>query len=289
MFICNPVGFHVECLLLFQFSILDVDAIAHVASPTNYYPEDPIREVINPSVDGTLSLLHSAHKYGKNVKHVVVTSSIVSVISNDVDHPYLFTEKDWNDAAFEKVRHWKKGDPVDGPLAYAASKNEAERALWKFHKDVSPKFTINAVLPAANFGKLIPAPKSAGEITGSPSLIALYYTGKMTNLTFVYSGMAYVSVEDTALAHVRAIERGSETNGKRFILCAGTYDSQQIVDILRKHYPERKDIIPEGTPGNYQPRDQLLDGSKATKVLGIQYKGLEESVIELTDSIKHVF
>lgn len=271
-----------------NLDILDVDAIAHVASPTSFYPEDPIRDVVNPAVNGTLSLLQSAHKYGENVKHVVVTSSVVSVASEDVDHPYIFTGKDWNDAAFEKVRHWKKGDPVDGSLSYAASKNQAERALWKFHKDVSPKFTINAVLPSVNMGKVIPAPNSAGELTGSPSLIALYYTGKMTDLTSIHSVMAYVNVEDVALAHVRAIERGSETDSERFILSAGTYDSQQIVDILRKHYPARKDIIPEGTPGKYQPRDQLLDCSKATKVLGIQYKSLEESLIELTDSIKHV-
>jgi nucleoside-diphosphate-sugar epimerase len=254
-----------------------------------FNPEDPIRDVVNPAVNGTISLLQSAHKYGKHVKHVVVTSSVVSAASKEVDHPYIFTEKDWNDGAYEKVRLWKEGDPVDGSLSYAASKVAAERALWKFQKDVSPKFTINAILPSVNMGKVIPTPKSAAEVSGSPGLIAIYYTGKANDLTTVNNLMAYVSVEDVALAHVRAIERGSDTNGERFILSAGTYDPQQIVDILRKHYPERKEIIPQGTPGKYQPRDQFLDGSKATKALGIQYKDLETSVIELSESIKHVF
>ncbi|KAI9285104.1 hypothetical protein BC943DRAFT_380622 [Umbelopsis sp. AD052] len=192
-----------------------VDAIAHMASPLTFTSEDPIRDVINPAVNGTVSLLHSAQKYGKNVKHIVVTSSIDSAGSRDIDHPYTYTEKDWHDGAYEKVRHWKKGDPIDGYMTYAASKTQDERALWKFQQDESPKFTINTILPSLVIGRVIPTPKS----------------------------------EDIALAHVRAIERGFETNGKRFILSAGTYDTHQILDIMRKHYPERKDFIPEGTLG----------------------------------------
>ncbi|KAI8581783.1 hypothetical protein K450DRAFT_231169 [Umbelopsis ramanniana AG] len=272
----------------FDEAVKDVDAIAHTASPVTFNPEDPIRDVVNPAINGTISLLHSAHKYGKNVKHVVITSSVVSVASRDIDHPYTFTEKDWNEGAYEKIRHWKKGDPVDGSISYAASKTEAEKALWKFQKDESPKFTINAILPAVCIGRIIPAPKSAAEVSGSPGIIAVFYTGKV-DLTAGNGQMPYVNVEDVALAHVRAIERGSETSGERFILSADTYDPQQIVDILRKHYPERKEIIPEGTPGKYPPHDQTFDGSKATKALGIQYKDLETSLVEFSDSVKHVF
>ncbi|KAI9285103.1 dihydrokaempferol 4-reductase [Umbelopsis sp. AD052] len=271
----------------FDEAVKDVDAIAHTASPVTFTSEDPLRDVINPAVNGTISLLHSAQKYGKNVKHIVVTSSVVSVGSGNLDHPYTYTEKDWNDGAYEKVRHWKKGDPIDGSTTYAASKNQAERALWKFQQDESPKFTINTILPALNIGRLIPTPKSAAEVTGTPGMIAVYYSGKVDLKTA--PDMPHVDVEDVALAHVRAIEIGSETNGERFILAAGTYDPQQIVDILRRHYPERKDIIPEGTPGNYKQHDQTFDGSKATQVLGIEYKSLETSLIELFDDVKQLY
>jgi nucleoside-diphosphate-sugar epimerase len=74
----------------------------------------------------------------------------------------------------------------------------------------------------------------------------------------------YVNVEDVAIAHVRAIERGSDTNGERFILVAGGLTLQETVDILRKHYPERKDTMVEGTPGQYPALTQSIDGSKAT-------------------------
>jgi nucleoside-diphosphate-sugar epimerase len=161
--------------------------------------------------------------------------------------------------------------------------------LWKFQKEASPKFSINAVLPTVNMGTIIPAPQSPSDVTGSPGLISAYYNGLATDVTTVGPFMYFVNVENVALAHVRAIERGSETNGERFILAGGPYDSQQIVDILRKHYPERKNIIVEGTPGKIQPRSQTMDGSKATRVLGIEYKDLEPSLIELIESIKHVY
>jgi len=38
---------------------------------------------------------------------------------------------------------------------YAASKTEAERALWKFRDEKKPGFSINSVLPATNFGPVI--------------------------------------------------------------------------------------------------------------------------------------
>ncbi|KAG2185557.1 hypothetical protein INT44_002350 [Umbelopsis vinacea] len=252
----------------FDEAVKDVDAIAHMASPLTFTSEDPIRDVIHPAVNGTVSLLHSAQKYGKNVKHIVVTSIIDAVGSRDIDHPYTCTEKDWHDGAYE-------------------SKTQAERALWKFQQDESPKFTINTILPSLVIGRVIPTPKSGANMSGTPGMIAAYYAGKVDLKTEF--DLRHVDVKDVALAHVRAIERGFETNGKRFILSAGTYDPQQIVDILRKHYPERKDIIPEGTPGKYKHHDKTFVGSKATKILNIQYKNLETSMIELSDSVKHAY
>ncbi|KAI8581784.1 hypothetical protein K450DRAFT_231173 [Umbelopsis ramanniana AG] len=273
----------------FDEAVKDVDAIAHVASPTSFNPEDPIRDVINPAVNGTLSLLQSAHKYGKNVKHVVVTSSSATLLDPLNESPRVYTEENWNDQVYETVSQWKKGDPVNGGFAYAASKVAAERALWKFQKEVSPKFTINTILPGVTFGAVIPTPKSSNDITGTPAMITVYYSGKATDVTTSSVFLHYVNVEDVGLAHVRAIERGSETNGERFILIARGYALQEVVDILRKHYPERKDIIVEGTPGQYPKFTQSIDGSKATRILGIEYKSLETSLVELIDSVKQLY
>jgi nucleoside-diphosphate-sugar epimerase len=174
-------------------------------------------------------------------------------------------------------------------LAYSASKVAAERALWKFQTEVSPKFTINTILPGVTLGAVIPTPKSSNDITGTPAVFTVYYSGQATDVTTSSVIHHYVNVEDVGLAHVRAVERGSETNGERFVVIAKNYALQEVVDILRKHYPERKDIIVEGTPGQYPKFTQFIDGSKATRILGIEYKSLETSLVELIDSVKQLF
>ncbi|KAI8581786.1 hypothetical protein K450DRAFT_231178 [Umbelopsis ramanniana AG] len=273
----------------FDEAVKDVDAIAHVASPVTFNPENPIRDVLNPAINGTMSLLQSAHKCGKNVKHVVVTSSVAAAVTPFEEGSYNYTEKDWNRTSYGEVSQWKEGEPINGPVAYAASKVAAEQAVFKFQKDVSPNFSINTILPGTTFGAVITEIKSANELTGSPMWTAEYYSGQSTDVTTAWVYHHYVNVQDVALAHVRAIERGSETNGERFMVVGGSYALQEKVDIMRKHYPERKDIIVEGTPGKYPTLEQTLDGSKTARLLGIQYKTFEPSLIECVESIKHLY
>lgn len=184
---------------------------------------------------------------------------------------------------------WKEGEPFNGPIAYAGSKTAAEQAFFKFQKEVFPKFTVNSILPGVTFGAILSTVKSPKGITSSPEWVTSYYSGQATDVTTSWVYHHYVNAADVALAHVRAIERGSETNGERFIVAAGSYSLQEEVDILRKHYPERKDIIVEGTPGQYPTLTQSIDGSKATRVLGIEYKSLETSLVEVIESVKHIF
>ncbi|CAO3680152.1 unnamed protein product [Umbelopsis vinacea] len=72
------------------------------AVKVTFTPTDPFKDVINPAINGTRSLLKSAIKYGKNVKHVVFTSSIIACIKATAEKtPYIFTEKEWNDQTIE--------------------------------------------------------------------------------------------------------------------------------------------------------------------------------------------
>ncbi|KAG2183642.1 hypothetical protein INT43_006650 [Umbelopsis isabellina] len=276
----------------FDEAVKDVDAIAHVASPVTFSPKHPIKDVVNPAINGTISLLQSAHKYGKKVKHVVVTSSVVSVVHKRTDPtPYVFTEKDWNDEDMNAVLNWKEGTPFDGFQTYKASKNAAERAVWKFQKENSPAFTINTVLPGLTLGAYIPKPTNSKEFAasfGSASLFLQYYTGTGRDMTHVTDDSVYIGVEDVALAHVRAIEKGYETNGERFLVVGKQYSGQVIVDILRKNYPERKDIIVEGNPGQYASTGNSVDASKTTRVLGIKYQDLGTLLDQTIESVKHV-
>jgi nucleoside-diphosphate-sugar epimerase len=61
-----------------------VAGIFHTASPVKFHVEDIKTELIDPAVQGTLSVLESAAK-SQAVKRVVITSSIVSVIDYFAD------------------------------------------------------------------------------------------------------------------------------------------------------------------------------------------------------------
>jgi nucleoside-diphosphate-sugar epimerase len=50
----------------FDDVVKDIDGIAHTASPYHYAAEDP-QDLLNPAINGTLSILRSAFKNGSNV------------------------------------------------------------------------------------------------------------------------------------------------------------------------------------------------------------------------------
>jgi nucleoside-diphosphate-sugar epimerase len=270
----------------------DVEAIAHVASPVTMTPKDPFADLIDPAVDGTLNVLNSAHKYGKHVKHVVVTSSVASVLTPGKSPGSFYTEADWNDEAIKTIRQQlKNGEPFTGNLAYRASKNEAERALWKFKEEIKPSFTLTTILPAYVFGPILPPPTTiqAVDAASTPKGVINYYTGEFQDPTRAVSGSAFASVVDVALAHVLALQNAEKADGQRYITSQGTYSNQQTVDILRREYPERQNIIAKGEPGNYKFPSVQVDGSKITRELGLQYTDFETALLQTIECVKHLY
>ncbi|KAG2180185.1 hypothetical protein INT43_003974 [Umbelopsis isabellina] len=276
---------------VFDGAVKDVEAIAHVASPVVFETKDPYKDVINPAVKGTLNLLKSAHEHGKNVKHVIVTSSVASVLERAPDG-YVYTEADWNKGAIEAVKEaYEKKQSMENVPAYRASKAEAELALWKFRDEKKPAFTITTILPSFVFGTILPPPKNqqAVEAASTPKFLINYYLGISKDPTFSVGSSAYVNVVDVARAHVLAVENASKADGERYITSAGAFTYQEVVDILRRVYPERQDIIAVGQPGQYKSPATTVDGGKITRELGLTYVGLEQTIIETIESVKHVY
>ncbi|KAI8577983.1 hypothetical protein K450DRAFT_249358 [Umbelopsis ramanniana AG] len=266
-----------------------VDVIAHVASPTFQQSDDPLRDIIGKAVNGTLSVLRSATAHGKNVKHIVVTSSVAAVINSPNPPEYSHTEKDWNETAFPTVqRSIENGHSVPHMVSYAASKAEAERALWKYYAEAKPHYKLTTILPSFVLGPILPPPGSGSELSDTTALLAIdFYTGKNQDPTFSFGSNNFVSVLDVAKAHVKAAEGGDKTDGQRYILSARGFSFQEVVDVFRKAYPDRKNIIAEGQPGVYSPSSKTIDGSKAARDLDIVYAGLESTLLETIDSVKN--
>jgi len=55
----------------FDEAVKGVDAIEHTASPFHFKVEDPYKDLVNPAVNGTLSVLKSAQKNGDKVQRIV--------------------------------------------------------------------------------------------------------------------------------------------------------------------------------------------------------------------------
>lgn len=108
---------------------MDVDAIAHTASPFHIDADDP-DEVIVPAILGTKNLLAAAKQYGNDVKRVVLTSSCTA-IATSTGEAGVRDETDWNEWSVEEVRtKGRDAHPLD---KYRASKTLSERAAWDWY------------------------------------------------------------------------------------------------------------------------------------------------------------
>jgi nucleoside-diphosphate-sugar epimerase len=82
-----------------------------------------------------------------------------------------------------------------------------------------------------------------------------------------------------------------EAAGKRFFVTAGMFSNKQILEIIRKHFPEYHDQLPgpEVKGGDF-PESGLYDydNSQARDVLGLEFMDLEKSIVDLVKSLKNV-
>ncbi|KAI8585629.1 hypothetical protein BDZ88DRAFT_432114 [Geranomyces variabilis] len=253
-----------------------VDAVAHVASPVTFTAADPYRDVINPAVQGTLSVLRAA-KATPSVKRVVITSSVVSMFQQASGHTY--TEADWNDWASDVVK--ASGVEASGFVTYLASKAEAERAAWKFVEDEKPAFTVSTICPVYIWGPPINSPASADGAGLTVQMLYNWITGATTELDPSPSWNAYVDVRDVAKAHVETVLR-SDANG-RYLLSAGTASWTEIAAVIHELYPDRPIPKPAAEPDT--PIKDVVYGSRAAKELGVEYKPLKTTLKDMLDEM----
>lgn len=261
-------------------------AILHTASPFNMVADDP-QELIRPAVQGTTAILKSAAEFGPSVKRVVITSSVAAIVSPKEKTPFTFTEEDWNEvstAAVEKLG--SKARPAD---KYNASKTLAERAAWAFveEKKGSISFDLVTINPAYIFGPTFHEIKGVSGLNESNSMFLKAITDK--NLPEVVCGSFvgnFVDVRNVSEAHKHALQK-EEAAGQRFITSAGPYSRQDIYDALNKAGVQG---IPKGYPGSQQlDKFNRQDGSKATRILGLQYLSFEETALATYNSLRERF
>jgi len=260
----------------FDEAVKGVDGIMHVASPFHYNVNDP-KDLIDPAKKGTVSLLSAALKNGPNVKRIVITSSFAAISEPKEEAGYLYTEKDWNNASSKEVQ--EKGKDTPAAVVYRASKAEAEKSAWDFVREHKAQFDIVAINPTFVFGPAIHKIDNPEELNTSVAFIYKLLSGETKQVSPTLPSQGFVDVRDVAKAHVESMER-EEAGGQRFLTTSDMFGWQEVVDILRKAFPERKGKIVEGNPGEDYKTKHRISNEQAEKVLGISFIPLEKSILD---------
>ncbi|KAH7050297.1 aldehyde reductase II [Macrophomina phaseolina] len=262
-----------------------VDAIAHVATVMGDLSPDA-GAVIPVVVAGAVNALEAARKEG-SVKAFVYTSSSTAAYSPVPGEVGVVGSETWNESAVRQAwapKPWEEGRTAK---VYAASKCEAERAVWRWveererEREDGVGFRVNAVLPNVNFGRVLD-PKNQGHPTTSGWAYDLAI-GKLAEHMWhaVQPPEYYVNVEDTALIHVAALTR-PDLDRQRIFAFAGKFNWNTLLQALRKLYPER--TFYEDREGLGHDLSTIVEAPKAEKILrdisGRGWKSLEESLKE---------
>lgn len=244
------------------------------------------------------------------MKRVVITSSSAAII-NPLKHEKVYDESKWAPFTWE--------DAIASPhFGYPASKvglqllcslssnmvfprlalehtltgptntqKLAEQAAWAFITNENPNFDLATICNTYTFGPVQRQLPTLDAINTSNQRIRdLVLGGMRDGLEPTAPVFTWVDVRDVALAHVQAITK-PEAGGKRFYVVGGHFSNKKLADIIRDSHPELAGRLPrpEETVDDFPEDVYGFDNSRSRDLLGIEYRGLEESVDDTVQSI----
>jgi len=262
-----------------------LEAVIHTASPFHFNVTDTKKDLLDPAIIGTTGVLAAIKKNAPSVKHVVITSSFAAIVdgAKGLRPGHKYSEKDWNPITEEQALE----NPSNG---YRASKTFAERAAWDFVEKEKPNFTLSTMNPPLVLGPIVHYLNSLDALNTSNQRIRDLVQGKNKEQIPETGTFLWIDVRDIALAHVKAIEL-PEAAGKRFFVTNGYFSNRELADIIRKNFPEYEKELPgKEVKGGGYPEGGLFgfDNSRTTEILGIKFRGLEESTVDTVKSLKAV-
>jgi dihydroflavonol-4-reductase len=179
------------------------DTLYHVAAMYALWAENP-REIYESNVTGTVNILEAAMQAG--VQRIVYTSSVATI----------GLPKDGTPGT-ESVPL----SPEDLVSDYKRSKYLAEQEVLKYAQRGLPVVIVNPSFPVG-----------AWDVKPTPSgqLIVNFLRGKIP--AYVDTGLNVIDVEDVALGHVIAAERGRI--GERYILGHANLTLPELFQLLEQ-------------------------------------------------------
>jgi nucleoside-diphosphate-sugar epimerase len=246
--------------------------VFHVASPVGMTTKDPVKNLIEPAVQGTTDVVKTALRT-PSVERIIVTSSLITIVSPTAPAGRVYSEHDWNEWTVEQN-------------GYAVSKLQAERAAWRLvdahnaEPGQSHPVRLITVLPAVVLG-----PPIGDRVDG----VSVNNLTNLLNGSQVASGYRTlnapdVDVRDVAAVHVAAAEH-PDASGRYLASHAEYATPADYVRILHGLFPKRE--LPNKPQGAWMFHGPYtVDNSRSVKELGIKYisqqQMVEDSVAKLT-------
>ncbi|RDL35762.1 Uncharacterized protein BP5553_06374 [Venustampulla echinocandica] len=266
----------------FDEAVKGVDGVIHTASPFILDAEDYDKELFNPAVNGTVSILKAVKEHNPSVKRIVVTSSFGAILDYTAGHQpgYIYTEADWNPMTANEAHG---ADPV---AAYLVSKTLAEKAAFEFVETQKPSFSIVTVAPPLVYGPLLHGYESMSKLNTSSADIYRLFNGSSKEVPDTVF-WACVDVRDVAKAHLLAYQTPTAAN-QRYIISAGSFSYQIFCNIIRARFPELVATTPEDKSSLPFPDVYKLDTTKAKNELGIAFRPIKETLMDTVTSLKEL-
>ncbi|OHF01191.1 NAD dependent epimerase/dehydratase [Colletotrichum orchidophilum] len=224
----------------FDSAVEGVSAVIQVASPVALSPNP--ESIIPRSITVAMNALKAANK-SPSVKRFIFTSSSVAAALPQPDKKRIEVSSDsWNTESVEIAWREAPYHPQRAWHIYAASKVEAEMAVWKFyHENIRRRYDliVNTVLPGTNFGRTLDGANQGHSSTSS--FIESLWNGTHVDRLASIPPQYFVDVEDNARLHVAAAVLPSVRN-ERIFAWAEPFNFDTVLDILRTHFPN-KDFV----------------------------------------------
>lgn len=255
--------------------------VFHTASPFTSAVKDPQKELVDPAVEGTRTVLESADRT-ESVRRVVLTSSVAAIYTDTVDCANAggsLTEDDWNTSATLDYE------------PYNLSKTLAEKKAWEI-ADAQSRWDLVVINPSLVIGPpLGPAPTSE-----SFAIVTQLGNGLMA-LGAPRIKIGVVDVREVAQAHVTAAFT-KDASG-RHILSAADTDLLEMGKALVPKFGLKRPLprFPLPIPlliavAPLVSRDRRfvkrcssgplhLDNTKSREALKISYRPMRESLEEM--------
>lgn len=263
----------------FDEAVKGVDGVIHTASPFILDAKDYQRDLFDPAVKGTVSILESVQQHNPTVKRVVITSSFAAIIdvSKGARPGHTYSEADWNPITHAEALK------ADGSSAYCASKAFAEKAAFDFVRDKRPNFSIATVCPPMIYGPIVQQVTDMRKLNTSSADIYRLIDGSEKEVP--PTGFpCFADVRDVAEAHRLAFEKEEAAN-QRYFITGGNFLYEDWCDIIHEKFPQLKDRTPTPKKGAKRPETFKVDNSKAKRELGLTFRSLEECVVDTVNDL----